>query len=78
MITLSERQQKRIDSIRESLPKDKSPEYYEGMLHGYRQAVIGIYKDVDHFANESDVWDITTVTALAIERKIRDARRNRG
>jgi hypothetical protein len=63
-------QQRRVDAIMASLPADRSKDYYAGMLFGYRQAVIGIYQDVDTFAKESEVWDITTVTALAIERKM--------
>jgi hypothetical protein len=71
---LNERQERRIAAIVGSLPADKSREYYEGMLFGYRQAVIGIYQDIDHFANESETWDITTMTALAIERKIKECK----
>ena len=72
MPILNERQQRRVDGIERSLPLGKSHDYYVGMLFGYRQAVIGIYQDIDTFANESDAWDITTMTALAIEKKIEE------
>lgn len=74
-MSLNDRQQRRVAKIVGSLPPDKPVEYYEGMLFGYRQAVIGIYQDIDHFANECETWDITTYTALAIERKIEQCKK---
>ena len=74
MQTLNERLERRVKAIEDVLPDGKSKTYYEGMLFGYRQAVIGIFSNIDHFANESETWDITTLTAVAIERKMKESK----
>jgi hypothetical protein len=73
MAELTPRQVGRILTIKESLPRGFPPIYYQGMLYGYRQAVIGIYANVDHWKDSDATWDITTMTALAIEAKMKEA-----
>lgn len=73
-MSLSERLERKVEAMKESLPKDKPHDYYVGMLFGYRQAVITMHGNVDVFTNEEQVWDNVTLTALAIERKAKETK----
>lgn len=67
---LTERQRRMVAGLQASLPQGQSAEFYQGMLAGYKKAVLTMWQDVDQFWKTDPTASAVTMTALAIEQMV--------
>lgn len=68
--SLSPRQARMVERYREGLSgkhPSATPDYWRGMLEGYRAAVLTLYEDADQFFQTDPQAAQVTLLSLAIE-----------